>query len=167
MPERLGERDASRDRDIQGSKAGQHWNRDPRGGRVVDVLRYPGAFRPEQQDVACLEFEIGKRRRARGRQQHDALPADLRPYVKSVPARVPPDVGTHGIIHARALERGVAERKTAGFDDVRRRAEAGGSAQDRADVAGDVGLEQGDFHGAAIKPKAPRIEGLGCIAAAG
>src|SRR3546814_6816067 len=76
-------------------------------------------------------------------------------------------MGAHGIIHARALERGVAERKTAGFDDMRRRAETGGGAQDRANIAGDVGLEQGDFHCASIKPKAPRIEGLGRVGAAG
>ena len=75
--------------------------------------------------------------------------------------------GAHGIIHAGPLERGVAERKTAGFDDMRRRAETGGGAQDRADIAGDVGLEQGDFHCASIKPKAPRIEGLGRVGAAG
>src|SRR3546814_277778 len=91
----------------------------------------------------------------------------LRPLPERVPSRVPPHIGAHGIIHARALERGVAERKTAGFDDMRRRAETGGGAQDRANIAGDVGLEQGDFHCASIKPKAPRIEGLGRVGAAG
>src|SRR3546814_4965242 len=70
----------------------------------------------------------------------------LRPLPERVPSRVPPHIGAHGIIHARALERGVAERKTAGFDDMRRRAETGGGAQDRANIAGDVGLEHGDFH---------------------
>src|SRR3546814_16902266 len=60
-----------------------------------------GALRPEQQDVARPELEIGERRRARGRQQDDTLPADLRPYAKGVPLGVPPDVGAHRIIHAR------------------------------------------------------------------
>src|SRR3546814_6095411 len=77
------------------------------------MVRHAGALRPEQQDVARPELEIGERRRARGRQQDDTLPADLRPYAKGVPLGVPPDVGAHRIIHARALERRVAERKTA------------------------------------------------------
>jgi PPP family 3-phenylpropionic acid transporter len=51
--------------------------------------------------------------------------------------------------------------KAAGFDDMRRYAETGSRPQDGADIAGDVGLKQGDFHAAAIKGQASGIERFG------
>src|SRR3546814_14592029 len=91
--------------------------RTPRSTRTDTLYPYTTLFRSEKQDVARGEREIGKRRRARRGQQHEPPRADLRPLPERVPSRVPPHIGAHGIIHARALERGVAERKTAGFDD--------------------------------------------------
>src|SRR3546814_13766821 len=101
---------------------------------LVDVVRNAGALRSEKQDVAGGEREIGKRRRAGGGQQHETLRADLRPLPERVPSRLPPHIGAHGIIHSRALERGVAERKTAGFDDLHRRAETGRGEPDWANI---------------------------------
>src|SRR3546814_1823816 len=105
--------------------------RPSRATRTDTLSPYTTLFRSsEKQDVARGEREIGKWRRARRGQQHEPPRADLRPLPERVPSRVPPHIGAHGIIHARALERGVAERKTAGFDDMRRRAETGGGAQE-------------------------------------
>jgi hypothetical protein len=60
------------------------------------------------------------------------------------------------VIHRRSPAALVAPRKAHRLDQVDRGAEAGGKAQDGADIAGDLGLEQGDAH--ALLPSALHSE---------
>src|SRR3546814_6688556 len=68
------------------------------------------------------------------------------------------DIPTPGITHPRALQRRVGKGEAAGLDDMRGRAETGGGAQHRADVPGDIGLEEGDVHPVAIARAGAGIE---------
>src|SRR3546814_5089304 len=68
------------------------------------------------------------------------------PVFEGCPVGMAADIRTHGIIHPRALQRRVGKGEAAGLDDMRGRAETGGGAQHRADVPGDIGLEEGDVH---------------------
>jgi hypothetical protein len=52
------------------------------------------------------------------------------------------------VVHSGPAEGAVGDREAGRLDDMRRDAEAGGEAQNRAGVLRDVGLEQSDPHGA-------------------
>src|SRR3546814_4336237 len=64
----------------------------------------------------------------------------------------------HRIIHPRPLQRGDEKGESAGLDNMGGGPEAGGGAQDGADVSGDVGLEQGNFHKGIIAAPGEGIE---------
>jgi hypothetical protein len=72
-----------------------------------------------------------------------------------------PHIRAHRIVHAGSLQRRIAKGKAARLDDMRGRAKTGGSAQYRADIAGDIRLKQGDFHGRGIAARGVEIEGRG------
>src|SRR3546814_2584795 len=92
--------------------------------------------------VTLIEVKIGQRRRARGGQQHQPLRRRRAPALERPPVGVAAHIRAHRIIHPRPLQRGVGKGKSAGLDNMGGRPEAGGGAQDGADVSGDVGLEQ-------------------------
>ena len=108
--------------------------------------RSPGRRRFPSRAAACRPARNAPRR------------AGCRPAVVSSTSRprsaaakasqsgVAGDAGDLGIIHSRPLQRPVRPGKAARLDDVDGHAEAGGEPQDRADIAGLVGLAKGEAH---------------------
>src|SRR5262249_53580390 len=50
------------------------------------------------------------------------------------------------VVHAGTAEGTVADRKSGRLDEMDLNPEAGGKAENRAGILGDIGLEQGDSH---------------------
>ena len=119
----------------------------------------PAEFAAEQEDVVAAEpvVEIGRRRRVVNRTRRSRAPAP--PGLERVPGDVPGQVDLVEIVHAGAAEGAVGDRKAGRLDQVRLDPEAGGEPQDRAGILRDVGLVEGDAHGAGVhgEPDRSRI----------
>ena len=110
----------------------------------MHVVRHPGAFAAEQEDIvfAVSKIRIAPCRFRRGENQPtSAFPS---PCLEALPIDVSSQGDGGKIIHAGALQIAVGYVEAGRLDNVDAEAEAGGQAQDGAGVAGNVGLVEGD-----------------------
>ncbi len=135
LPDRLGERDAGRDADIE--RAQRRANRDshPRVGARVHRLGHARQFAPDHQRVARLEAEIPEIDVAPRRQQHSRAPRARRQSSNAAKETCRCDADRVEIIHAGAAEAAVGEHEAGGLDDGGVGAETGAGAQHRPVLA--------------------------------
>ena len=116
------------------------------GGASGIGLATARRFAAEQQNIASMEgvVEIG-RAGLRGQQDQPRMLLPP-PALERVEARVTHERDLIEIIHPRASEVPVRDRKAGRLDDVRLDVQAGAQAKNRASVLGDVGLEKRDTH---------------------
>ena len=113
----------------------------------MDMVRHACGLATEQQHLAPIAMiEIGDRRRRR--QQSEPQPFGTPPVFEGRPRGMPRQRHVIEVVHSGATEGAVGDRKASRLDDVRRHAKAGGEAQNRSGILRDVGLVQGDLHGA-------------------
>ena len=98
---------------------------------------------------AKANSRVGQRRL--GREQNEPPAFAAPPVLEAREVEVAGERRHFEIVHAGPLQRAVGQVEAGRLDDVDGDAEASGHAQDRAGVAGDVGLVEGDaqvqFHG--------------------
>ena len=97
-----------------------------------------------QDEVAVLEVEFGIGQGGFGRKKHQ--PAALRapPFLEAREVEMAGERRHFEIVHAGAPQSAVREVEAGRLDDVDGQSQAGRHAQDRAGVAGDVGLVERD-----------------------
>ena len=134
----------------------------------MDLGRHAGAFAAEQQGVVGRKATSGKR------WAPDVVSSTSRPGVRSrwkaAQEACRTMRGQVVVVHGGAADALVVDRKAAGLDDVERRAQAGGQADEGAEILRDIGLEQGKAHGACSTPvraakarrRAARCHTTGC-----
>src|SRR6185437_5396033 len=124
----------------------------------MNGLGHAGALAAEQQDIARLEGMVEIGAGAGSGEKNKPRPFAAPPILEGGPRPVAPDRNPVEIIHSGPAECAVGHRKTGRLDDMRLDAETGAKAQNRAGVLGNVGLVEGDPHGA-------RLSELGLILA--
>ena len=100
----------------------------------------PADFAPDHEDVAAQERKVPQNRLRPGRQEDEPTAAGAPPSLEGAPGDVSLDRDMLEIIHARAAEMAVGDRKAGRLDDVGGHPETGAGAQHRAGVLGDVRL---------------------------
>jgi hypothetical protein len=113
----------------------------------MDLRRHPGPLRAEQKHVVGAEAHPRQGLRAGGGQQ-DHASAPL--CAERGPVGVPLDRDMAGIVHRRPALGPLTPGEAHGFDQVDPHPQTRPEPQDRADIAGDVGLVEGDAHVSSI-----------------
>ena len=144
LPHGFAQSHRGRERDVEAPASAFHWNEKPGVGGGADMVRHARRFTAEEQDVAILEGEFRVGQGGAGREQDKPAVLAAPPLLEAVEINVAGKGRHFEIVHAGAPEIAVGEIESGRLDDVDRDAEAGGHAQDRAGVAGDVGLVQRD-----------------------
>lgn len=134
-------------REVEAAAAAGHRNCDTRIRQIVNMIRDACGFAAEQEYIAAGIGEVGVGVFCLGREQHKPALLDLPPVVEAVEVDVPGERGHLQIIHAGAPEVAVGEVEAGGLDDINGDAKARCHAQNRAGIAGDVGLVEGDAEG--------------------
>ena len=120
----------------------------PGVGGLMHRLRHPHGFAAEQQDVAgpIGVIEVGHGRS--GGEQDEAQAMLPPPGLENAPGDVAVERDLVEIVHAGAAEGAVGGGKPGRLDDMGLDAKAGRQPQNRAGVLRNVGLVEGDPHGA-------------------
>ena len=131
-------------RDIDAARARPHRNGQSRLRRLVDLIRHAGGFAAEQENVPGRESKVGVGGRGLGGEQNKAARMRLSPLLEGVPVGMTGHSSHFEVIHAGPFQRTVGEREAGRFDDIDGEVEAGGEAQDRPGIAGNIRLVERD-----------------------
>lgn len=135
-------RDGQRDIDAAGARP--HRNGQSRIRRLMNLFRHAGGFAAEQKDVAGGESKPRVGGLGLGGEQHKAARVRSAPFLEGVPVGMAGKRRHFEIVHAGAFQRPIGERETGRLDDVDAKIKAGGEAQDRPGIAGDIRLVEPD-----------------------
>jgi len=135
---------ASGEGDIEATAAARHWDQQARIRRVVDMLRDACRFAAKEQDIVSSEFEAGVGPLGPGRKQQKPSSFRAPPVLEAREVEVAGEGRHFEIIHPSASQRPVGKVEAGRLDDVHCEPEARGEPQDRAGIAGDIRLIEGD-----------------------
>src|SRR5262249_8134838 len=113
----------------------------------MNRLRHARRFAAEQEHVVRPVCVVVIRECGARREQDQPTSDAPTPSFERIPVGVAHERHLVEIVHAGAAEGAVGGRKTGRLDDVSLDGEAGGQAQNRAGVLGNVGLVERDPHG--------------------
>jgi hypothetical protein len=151
LPHRLTGSHGGGERDVEAAAAAGHRDRETRIRHVVNMIRHACGLAAKQEDVSSLEAEIRVGQGGFGREQHKPPPLRPSPMLEAVEVEVAGERRHFEIIHASASERPVRHVEAGRLDDVDANAEAGGEPEDRAGIAGDIRLVEGDAQSAQFR----------------
>jgi hypothetical protein len=134
----------SREGDVEAAAAARHRDLEARIRRIMDMLRDACRFAAEEQDVGAGEFEAGVGQFGAGRKQHKPSSFRPPPILEAREVEVACEGRHFEIIHPGASQRPVGKVEAGRLDDVDCEPEASGEPQDRAGIAGDIRLVEGD-----------------------
>ena len=110
--------------------------------RRMHIVRRPGAFPAQKDDVAGREAEFVQRIGGVGLGEDQ--PRRCHSSSKRRPVIVPRQLRILPVVHARAPQFAVIEQKPAGLDDVQGQIETGAEPHDRPRILWNIGFKKGD-----------------------
>ena len=144
LPQRFADSHRRAERDVQAPASALHRDQKPGLGKIMDMIGNASRFATEQKDITVHEAEIRVGKGATSREKDQSPVFAAPPSVEGLEVNMPGERGHLQIVHARAPEVAIGEIEAGRLDDIDGDAEAGGHAEDRAGVAGNVGLIERD-----------------------
>jgi len=143
----FGQRDARRDRDIQGAEC--RAKRDSYGeiGTGMHLGRHAAPLAAEQEHIVGAKNRLVEPRPAARRQQHES---PRRSGLEGGPVDMARHLCSARIVHPGPCQCPVGIGESHWFDKIDTNAKTRRKPQDCADIPGDIGLVKGNAHGSDI-----------------
>jgi hypothetical protein len=146
LPHRFAKRHRTGDRHVERTQARSDRDQQARVGRRMHMVGDPGGLAAEQQDVIVPKRVLQVGDATAGGEQDQPGTLGLAPGLEIVPAAMANDRHLIEIVHSRAAEGAVGDRKAGWLDNMRLGAQAGGKTENRTGILRDVRLVKRDSH---------------------